>query len=314
MRVLVAGATSVPGRPPLKELIARGHDVVGLTRQAAKTSQIEQAGARPVVADVFDADQINAVVAAIRPDVVISLLTTLPKRGPMRVKDFEPARALWGRGVPNLVTAAHRAGVRRFVAESVIFAYGYPSTGPPLMDESDPYPGPPPPGGEAMLEALRGMERTVLTSGQHSATEGIVLRYGVFYGEQVPHTELFTRLVKLCAMPAATGTGIVSWIHIDDVAKATAAAVDKGRGGQIYNIVDDRPQSFGDYIREMSAELHRPRPLPIPRRLFGLVAPYGAVAFGDTWLPLSNAKAKAELGWTPVTRNPVPSSRSGSAH
>jgi nucleoside-diphosphate-sugar epimerase len=309
MRVLVAGATSVPGRPLLKELTARGHDVVGLTREPSKTSQIEQAGAKPVVADVFDAERIDAVVAEIGPDVVVSLLTTLPKRGPMRVKDFEPARALWGRGAPNLVAAAQRAGVRRLVAESVIFAYGYPSTGPALMDESDPYPGPPPPGGEAMLAALRDMERTVLTSGEHSDTEGSVLRYGAFYGPGVPHTELFTRLVKLSAMPAVTGTGIVSWIHIDDVARATADAVDKGRGGQIYNIVDDRPQSFGDYIREMAADLHRPKPVQVPRRLFGLVAPYAAVAFGDTWLPLSNAKAKAELGWTPVTRSPALSSR-----
>jgi nucleoside-diphosphate-sugar epimerase len=302
MRVLVAGATSVPGIPLLRELNSRGHDVVGMTSQPAKTSQIEQQGAKPAVADVFDADQIDAVVADIEPEVVVSLLTTLPKRGPMRVKDFEPARALWGRGAPNLVAAAQHAGVRRIVAESVVFAYGYPSSGPQLMDETDPYPGPPPPGGAEMLAALRGMEQTVLASGEHSGTEGIVLRYGVFYGPDVPHTQMFTRLAKWWAMPAVTGSGIVSWIHIDDVAKATADAVERGRGGQIYNIVDDRPQSFGDYICEMSAKLHRPRPLPLSCRLFGLVAPYGAIAFGDTWLPLSNAKAKAELGWTPIPR------------
>ncbi|MDT5183856.1 MAG: hypothetical protein QOI29_2014, partial [Mycobacterium sp.] len=243
MRVLVAGATSVPGIPLLRELNARGHDVIGITSQPAKTSQIEQQGAKPVVADVFDAAQIDAVVAEIEPEVVVSLLTTLPKRGPMRVKDFEPARALWSRGAPNLVVAAQRAGVRRVVAESVIFAYGYPSTGPAIMDESDPYPGPPPPGGAEMLAALRGMEQTVLASGEHSDTEGIVLRYGVFYGPDVPHTQMFTRLAKWWAMPAVTGSGIVSWIHIDDVAKATADAVERGRGGQIYNIVDDRPQS-----------------------------------------------------------------------
>lgn len=302
MRVLVAGATSVPGLPLLRQLNARGHDVVGLTRQPSKTPQIEQAGAKPVVADVFDARQIDSVVADIEPEAVVSLLTTLPKRGPMRIKDFEPARELWGRGAPNLVAAAQRAGVRRVVAESVMFAYGYPTTGPALMDETDPYPGPPPPGGEAMLKALRDMEQTVLRSGEHSGTEGIVLRYGAFYGPGVPHDELFTRLVKWWAMPAVAGTGIVSWIHIDDVAKATADAIEKGRGGQIYNIVDDRPQSFSDYIRELAAKLHRPTPIPLPRRLFGLVAPYGAIAFGDTWLPLSNAKAKAELGWTPIPR------------
>ncbi len=302
MRVLVAGATSVPGIPLLRELNARGHDVVGLTSQAAKTSEIEQQGAKPVVANVFDVEQLNAVVADIEPEVVVSLLTTLPKWGPKRPKDFEPARKLWGQGAPNLVAAAQRAGVRRIVAESVVFAYGYPTSGPELMDETDPYPGPPFPGGESAIAALRGMEQTVLTSGEHSDTEGIVLRYGIFYGPGMPHTDLFTRLAKWWALPAMTGNGIVSWVHIDDVATATADAIDKGRGGQIYNIVDDRPQSFGDYVRELSAKLNRPRPLPISPRLFGLVAPYAATAFGTTRLPLSNAKAKAELGWTPIRR------------
>jgi nucleoside-diphosphate-sugar epimerase len=302
MRVLVAGATSVPGLPLLRELNARGHEVVGLTRSSSKTSDIEAAGGKPVVADVFDAAEIESVVADIEPEVVVSLLTTLPKWGPKRPKDFEPAKKLWGRGAPNLVAAAQRAGVRRVVAESVVFAYGYPTSGPRWVDESDPYPGPPPKGGDEMLAALRGMEQTVLSSGEHSDTEGIVLRYGCFYGPGVPHDELFVRLAKWWALPAMTGNGVVSWIHIDDVAKATANALDHGRGGQMYNIVDDRPQSFGDYVRELSAKLNRPRPIPIPHRLVGMVASYPATAFGTTWLPLSNAKAKAELGWTPTPR------------
>ena len=302
MRVLVAGATSVPGLPLLRELTARGHEVIGLTRSSSKTAPIHAAGARPVVADVFDADDIDKVVADVGPEVVVSLLTTLPKWGPKRPKDFEPARILWSTGASNLVAAAQHAGVRRIVAESVIFAYGYPTTGPVVMDETDPYPGPPPKGGDEMLAALRGMERNVLSSGEHSDTEGIVLRYGCFYGPGVPHDELFVRLAKWYMLPAMTGSGIVSWIHIDDVAKATADAVDHGRGGQMYNIVDDRPQRFGDYVRELSSKLHRPRPIPISHRLVGLVASYPATAFGTTWLPLSNAKAKAELGWTPIRR------------
>jgi len=302
MRVLVAGATSVPGLPLLRELTSRGHDVAGLTRSSSRTAPIAAAGAKPVVADVFDPDEIEKVVADVGPEVVVSLLTTLPKWGPKRPKDFEPARQLWGRGAPNLVAASQRAGVRRVVAESVIFAYGYPTSGPPVMDEADPYPGPPPPGGGAMLAALRGMEQTVLSSGKRSDTEGIVLRYGCFYGPGVPHDELFVRLAKFWALPALTGNGVVSWIHIDDVAKATGNAVDHGRGGQIYNIVDDRPQSFGDYARELSAKHHRPPPIPISHRLVGKIASYPATAFGTTWLPLSNAKAKAELGWTPTTR------------
>lgn len=296
MRVLVAGATSVPGLPLLRELRARGHDVVGMTRSAARTAQISATGAEAVVADVFDTAEIDAVLADVAPDAVVSLLTTLPKYGPLRAKDFEPATRLWSIGAPNLVAAAKRAGVGRVVAESVIFAYGYPQAGPPLMDESDPYPGPPPPNGAGFLGALRAMEQTVLSA------DGIVLRYGVFYGPGVTHDELFTRLARFWAVPALTGSGILSWVHIDDVARATADAVEKGRPGQIYNVVDDRPQSFGDYIRELNAKLGRPKPWPISSKVVGLVSSYPATAFGNTWLPLSNAKARAELGFAPIPR------------
>lgn len=296
MRVLVAGATSVPGLPLLRELRARGHDVVGMTRSAASTAQITATGAEAVVADVFDTAEIDAVLTDVAPDAVVSLLTTLPKYGPLRAKDFEPATRLWSIGAPNLVAAANRAGVGRVVAESVIFAYGYPQAGPPLMDESDPYPGPPPPNGAGFLGALRAMEQTVLSA------DGIVLRYGVFYGPGVTHDELFTRLARFWAVPALTGSGILSWVHIDDVARATADAVEKGRPGQIYNVVDDRPQSFGDYIRELNAKLGRPKPWPISSKVVGLVSSYPATAFGNTWLPLSNAKARAELGFAPIPR------------
>ncbi|WP_232006071.1 NAD(P)-dependent oxidoreductase [Mycobacterium sp. 852013-50091_SCH5140682] len=302
MRVLVAGATSVPGVPLLRELGERGHEVIGVTRSPAKAHEISAHGAKPVVADVLDTAQITAVVHEFTPDAVVSLLTTLPKLGPIRIKDFEPAKRLWSRGAGNLLAAAQQAGVPRVIAESVIFGYGYGATGPALMDETDPYPGPPPRGGAEMLAALRGMERAVVGSGEHSDTEGIVLRYGVFYGPGVTHDDLFRRLARWWALPAMTGTGILSWVHIDDVAKATADALERGRGGELYNIVDDRPQSFGDYVRELNARLHRPPPWPISHRVVGLLAPYPATAFGTTWLPLSNAKVKAELGWTPIPR------------
>jgi nucleoside-diphosphate-sugar epimerase len=302
VKVLVAGATSVPGIPLLGELGRRGHEVVGLTRSPARTGEIEAAGATAMVADVFDSARLDAVLAEVKPEVVVSLLTTLPKYGPMRFGDFRPATELWSRGAPNLVAAAQRAGVRRVVAESVIFAYGYPPTGPPMLDETDLYPGPPPRGGEQMLAGLRHMEQVVLTSAERSATEGIVLRYGAFYGAGVPHTDLMTRLAKWCALPVPSGDGMLSWVDIDDVVRATANALDHGRGGQVYNIVDDEPKSFRDYARGLAAAAHRPPPLTVPNGLVKRVVPYMAVAFGTTWLPLSNAKAKAELAWAPTRR------------
>jgi len=156
---------SLPVRPAcrgfrcLRELKARGHDVVGLTSRSAKAPQIAREGAKAAVADVFDVTAIEKVVGDIEPEVVVSLLTTLPKWGPKRPKDFEPARKLWSTGAANLVAAAQRAGVRRVVAESVIFAYGYPTTGPSVIDETDPYPGPPPPGETRCWRRCAGWSR-----------------------------------------------------------------------------------------------------------------------------------------------------------
>jgi nucleoside-diphosphate-sugar epimerase len=150
------------------------------------------------------------------------------------------------------------------------------------------------------------MEQTVLASGKNSDTEGIVLRYGAFYGPGVPHSELITRLVKWWALPVPSGDGVLSWVEIGDVARATVAALNHGRGGEIYNIVDDNPRSFAEYARNLASALHRPRPLTVPRQLVRLIAPYMAQAFGEAWLPLSNAKAKTELGWRPAHPDSTP--------
>jgi nucleoside-diphosphate-sugar epimerase len=300
VKVLVAGATSVPGIPVVKALIAGGHEVVGLTRSPSKGAAVAAAGGTPVVGDVLDADQITDIIGTVAPDAVIALLTTLPKYGPMQLWQFKPAIRLWRDGATNLLAAAQQAGVRRVVAESVVFAYGYGPLGSVPLDESDPYPGPPPvKRGKTMLEALRGMERAVLASGQSSSTEGVVLRYGLFHGAGVPHAELMARMAKLWLMPVPGGGAVHSWIALDDVAHATAAAVEHGRDGELYNIVDDEPVSFRNYLDAVAAQLHRPKPLGLPNALVRLGSPYVAAAFDRTQAPISNAKAKRELHWAP---------------
>lgn len=300
MRVLVAGATSVPGIPVVKALFDGGHDVFGLTRSPTKSDVIAATGATPVVGDVLDRREIADVVETVAPDAIVSLLTTLPKYGPMQLWQFRPAIRLWRDGATNLLAAAQHAGVRRLVAESVVFAYGYGPLGSVPLLESDPYPGPPPvERGRAMLDALRGMERAVLGSGLLNDTAGIVLRYGLFHGAGVPHAELMTRLAKLWLMPVPGGGAVHSWIALDDVAQATVAAVEHGLGGELYNIVDDEPVSFRTYLNAVAAQLHRPKPLGIPNALVRLASPYGAAAFGRTQAPISNAKAKRDLHWAP---------------
>lgn len=300
MKVLVAGATSVPGIPVVNALVAGGHDVVGLTRSPSKAGAVSAAGGTPVVGDVLDPHQITDIVGSVAPDAVISLLTTLPKYGPMQMWQFKPAIRLWRDGATNLLAAAQQAGVRRLVAESVVFAYGYGPLGSLPLVESDPYPGPPPvKRATAMLDALRGMERAILASGESTDTEGIVLRYGLFHGNGVPHAELMARMAKLCLMPVPGGGGLHSWIALDDVAHATAAALERGRGGELYNIVDDNPVTFREYLDAVATQLHRPKPIGLPNALVRLGSPYVAAAFGRTQAPISNVKAKRELHWAP---------------
>lgn len=299
MRVLVAGATSTLGVPVLRELAAKGHEALGLTRSQSTRARIEGAGAELIVGDVLDRERIAELVRATAPDAVLSLLITLPKRGPMRVSHFQKTKLLWRTGVPNLLTAAQAAGCCRFVAESVIFAYGYGRFGPEPLDEDAPATGPPFKGGEDVLDALRSMERAVLVSASGSDTEGIVLRYGAFHGADVPSTNFMVGLVRRRMMLVPDGDGLLSWIEIGDAATATVAALERGRGGEIYNVVDDEPVSYRDYIDDLAALLGRRPPPSVPQRLARRVVPYAATILGDVRLPVSNAKAKRELGWVP---------------
>ncbi|MFT3900671.1 MAG: NAD(P)H-binding protein [Gordonia sp. (in: high G+C Gram-positive bacteria)] len=297
VKVMVAGATSVIGLPVTKQLLQAGHDVVGLTRDPQRAALVEAGGARSRIVDVLDRD---ATVHAVRdecPDVVLSLLITLPRYGPRRLRDFAPSMALWRTGVPNLIAGAHAAGARRFVAESMIFAYGYRRF-PQTLTEDDLYPGPPPSGigGAEMLDALRRMETGVLEFGD-SNHQGIVLRYGIFHGGGVPHSGYMTSLAKLWLMPVPTGGGVLSWIELGDAVDATVAAALSDTANGVYNVVDDEPVSFRDYMDSLAASLRRPRPLPFPRSVLGLAAPYAAQAFGGVELRVANDRAKRDLDW-----------------
>lgn len=246
-----------------------------------------------------------AVLKEVEPDAVVSLLMTLPDGGVRKLSDFDSTRQLWKSMTASLLPAAQSAGVKRFVTESMIFAYGYGRNGDRQLTEDDPNSGPPPLGkaGQPFIDEWRDMERRVLESGQTTATEGIVLRYGVFHGPEVPHAQMMAEMVKRWAMPVPTGKALFSWVEIGDAASATLAALTRGRGGQIYNIVDDEPLSFRRYMNDLAATINRPKPLAVPRWLIKPFAPYAAVTFGYIQLAVSNAKAKRELNWLPRYTN-----------
>ena len=179
MRVFVAGATGAIGKPLVPSLVAAGHEVHGMTRGESKRALLEELGAVPVVADALAADQVAEAVARARPDVIVHQLTAIPETMDMRHPDraFELTNRLRTEGTDHLLSAGQAVGVRRFVAQSNVAAYA--RTGAPVKSEEDPVDVSPARGMGANVAAIRHLEEAVLGA---TWTQGIVLRYGWFYG------------------------------------------------------------------------------------------------------------------------------------
>jgi nucleoside-diphosphate-sugar epimerase len=298
MRVLLVGATSVFGKPLIEALQAAGHEVIGSSRSAGGCAEIEQRGASSVIADVLDRDALFPAVARLRPEAVISLLVTLPKNGPLRASQVHPNLRLWSHGVPNLIAAATYAGARRLLAESFVFAYGYEKYGPePLTESSRLIGGAVIPGQAEILTGLRNMERAVVSA---AGLEGIALRYGGRHGAEVPMTATLAKALRR-GLPVLPGGGhaLLPFIEVGDAARGTVAALEHGKGGEIYNIVDDHPAELHEYATALAASIGAPSPRAIPLWLVELVAPYMACVLDYTRLPVSNEKARESLGWEP---------------
>jgi 2-alkyl-3-oxoalkanoate reductase len=301
MKVFVAGATGVLGRQLIPQLVANGHEVVGMTRRALKQDLVRSLGARPVVADALDPDAVAQAVASAEPEVIVHQLTALSGEFDMRHIDrfFEATNRLRTEGTDHLLAAGRAVGTRRFVAQS--FA-GWPAarTGGPVKSENAPFDPDPPEKLRDMLDAIRHLEEAVTHA---DWLEGVVLRYGGFYG---PGTTLsadpsaaHTAAVRKRQFPVVgDGGGIWSFIHIDDAAAATAVAVERGKRG-IYNVVDDDPAAARDWMPELAHALGAKPPRRVPRWLGRLLAGEAAAVMMTEVRGASNEKAKRELGWKP---------------
>jgi len=297
MRVFVAGATGALGAPLVRTLVAAGHEVVGLTRSAAKTDFLRALGARAAVADALDAAALRAAVVETKPQAVVHALTALPPRGPLRVSDLEPTNRVRIQGTANLIAATVEAGARRLVAESVALVYG--DTGEATATEASAI-GAPHRALKAGIDAIRSLEDQVLAASRAGRLEGIVLRFGLFYGPGVASTEFMIRLLRRRMFPLfGGGRAVASWIHVADAATATLAALERGRPGEIYNVVDDEPTTLRDYATDLARVLGAPRPLSVPAWVARLLGPLGGT-LATARLRVSNEKAKRDLGWTPA--------------
>jgi nucleoside-diphosphate-sugar epimerase len=301
MKIFLAGATGAIGRRLVPLLVAAGHAVTGTTRKPAHADAIRAAGAQPVVVDALNHEAVIAAIQEAKPEVVIHQLTAIPARLNLRKFDEEFAQTnrLRIEGTDNLIAGARAAGARRFIAQSYA-AWPYARVGSLVKTEDDPLDADPPEKLRDRLAAIRHLEAAVLGLGKDGIT-GIVLRYGGFYG---PGTSLgkdgsTVEEVRKRHFPLVSGAnGVWSFIHIDDAAQATLAAVERGACG-IYNITDDEPAPVSEWLPALAADLGAPQPMHLPRFIARLaVGKHGLIMMTEI-RGASNAKAKRELGWTP---------------
>jgi nucleoside-diphosphate-sugar epimerase len=308
MRVFVAGATGAVGRRLVPQLLAAGHRVVATTRTESKFGELRKLGAQPVLVDGLDAAAVGEAVAHAEPDAIIHQMTALAGMSDLRRFDrtFATTNALRIHGTDNLLAAAQAAGVRRVVVQSFT-GWTYERTGGPVKSEDDPFDPNPPRWQRESLAAIRHLERAVCAA----PVEGVVLRYGLFYGPGA--SEDMVELVRKRRLPiVGAGGGIWSMVHLDDAAAAAVAAVERGAG--LYNVVDDDPAPAREWIPAFAAAAQAKPPWRIPVWLGRLAGGSAAVAGMTTQRAATNAKAKRELGWTPryaTWRDGFPATLSG---
>lgn len=302
MKVLLAGATGTLGVPLVRRLVKVGHEVIGIARTEDGAGVLWDLGASSVIADALDRDGLLRALRGTHADAVIHELTAL-KKLPLRYRDLEQTNRLRVEGTANLLAAAEQVGAHRFVTQSFFGGYGF-HDGSTMLTEQDPFA---PHGGkfDPAWQAVRSTERQVL---QAPGVEGIALRYGGFYGPSVIAGMLDSLRRRQLPVPR-DGGAYTSFIHIEDAAAATVAALDRSQAGQVYNIVDDEPVRWGVMLDALADAFGTPRPRRAPGALLRLLAPCLGTIITRQSLRLSNAKAKAELRWRPA----VPTYRDGIA-
>ena len=305
MKVFVAGATGALGRALVPQLVARGHEVVGMTKTASKQDLVRSLGAHPVVADALDPDAVAEAVASAEPEVIVHQLTALSgkvslrdARHPERSSAVIMTNRLRTEGTDHLLAAGRAVGAQRFVAQSIA-AFRFSRTSGPVQTEAVPLdPSEVPAAMRTGLAAILHLEQAVTTI---EWGEGLVLRYGSFYG---PGTGFSLAPDAVMAVPirkrrfplVGGGSGVWSFVHIEDAAAATAAAVEHGQPG-IYNVVDDEPAPVREWLPALASVLDAKRPRRVPRWLVRLAAGETAVVMMTDVVGASNAKAKRELDW-----------------
>jgi 2-alkyl-3-oxoalkanoate reductase len=297
MKIFVAGGTGAIGRPLLDQLLAKGHNVVAMTRSSERAQSLTAQGIEPAIADVFDAESIKAAIIHAQPEVVIEQLTALPRT--YSRESMSAAAPLNTRirleGGTNVLAAAQAAGVRRYLRQSIAF-WGIPGAG--LADEETPLSLDASPAVAADARLVTEIERRLWESN----LEGIALRYGFFYGPGTwfnPDGDVAQQIRQQQFPIVGNGDGVWSWLHIEDAAIATVAAAEQGNPG-VYQIVDDQPLAVRDWLPAFARSLDAPPPPRVSvEDALNLEGGADIVYYQTQMRGASNAKAKRELDFQP---------------
>ncbi len=299
MRVLIAGATGVIGRPLVRRLLADGHEVGGLTRSAPAAQTLRNSGVEPHEADVFDESSVTRACLAARPEVLVVQLTALPAALDLRhyARDLEPTNRLRSLATPNLIAGARAAGARRIVVQSISFITA--PEGPAIHDETARTYDDAPSALRPAVVAATEMERAVLAAAD---LDPVVLRYGFFYGPGTHYGSQGSNigLIRRRRFPlVGSGAGVSSFLHVDDGAEATLSALAGGTTG-LYNVTDDEPAPMHEWLPFLAGVIGAPPPRRLPAFLARLATGPHVVHFATTLRGNDNARFKRAFGWTPA--------------
>ena len=297
MKIFVAGATGVVGRQLVPMLVARGHEVTAMTRSPGKDASLRAIGATAVaVADGLDRESVLRAVTRSKPEVVVHQLTALA--GTSDFKNFDRSFALTNQlrteGTDHLLEGARAAGARRFVAQSYT-GWPFAREGGPVKTEDDPLDPDPPARMRQTLEAIRHVEAVAQAAG----IEGLALRYAGFYGPGTsvsPDGEIVAAVRKRKLPIVGSGAGVWSFIHIEDAAAATLAAIEGGAPG-VYNIADDDPAPVSVWLPALAAAVGAKPPMRVPAWLAWPLAGAAGISMMTRIRGASNAKARREFSW-----------------
>jgi nucleoside-diphosphate-sugar epimerase len=296
MHIFLTGATGAIGSSFIPQAIEHGHTVTGTTRSSAKAARLVELGATPVVVDGLDRDGMIAAITEAQPDAVLHEMTALSGLADARhpEKTFAMTNRLRTEGTDHLLAGAGAAGVERVIVQS-FGGWALADTNERVVSEDTPLDPDPPKKLRSGHEAMRYAERAALEFG------GTALRYGGFYGPgtgMAPGAEQW-ELVRARKFPVVgNGAGVWSFIHIDDAASATLAALEQDARG-LFHVTDDEPAAVRDWLPALAQAIGAPEPRHVPRWVARLIGEHIAVMMTDT-KGTSNAKIKAQLGWEPA--------------